>query len=102
MDLYSGLHTAVDLRLQIAKSAKTRRLTQNVTQQELARRSGVSLATLKRFEKDGSTSLNNLLAIAEALDALDEFHQLFPEQDATSLAALETSGPVRQRARKSS
>ncbi|WP_282077438.1 helix-turn-helix domain-containing protein [Epibacterium ulvae] len=102
MKLIAGLQTASDVQQTIAQSAKARRLSLNITQQDVAARSGVSIATLKRFEKDGSTSLANLLAIAEALDALDEFHTLFPAPDYTSLEELEQSTTARRRARRTS
>lgn len=61
----------------IARRAKQRRLQMNITQKELAERSGVSFGSVKRFEQKGEVSLKNLLQIAVVLRALDEFGQLF-------------------------
>lgn len=61
----------------IAGRMKTERLRQDLTQQALSKRSGVSLGSLKRFEHEGEISLKNLLLLAVALDAMDAFQHLF-------------------------
>lgn len=49
----------------------------NLTQEGLSVRSGVPLATYRRFERTGKISLDGLLHIAYALDALNDFDQVF-------------------------
>jgi transcriptional regulator with XRE-family HTH domain len=61
----------------IVSRAKQLRLSQNITQTDLAVRSGVSLGSLKRFERTGEISIHNLLKLAVALNATDAFRQLF-------------------------
>lgn len=61
----------------IAKRVKTRRLELNLTQSALAKRSGVSLGSLQRFENQAEISLKSLLKIAVALNATTEFKELF-------------------------
>lgn len=61
----------------IALRAKAKRLEQNLTQQGLSVRSGVSLGTIKRFERFGEISLKSLIDIALVLDCLDDFEELF-------------------------
>ena len=46
------------------------------SQSELAKRSGVSLGSLKRFEATGQISLESLLKLAELLNRLDDFESL--------------------------
>ncbi|MEO0629001.1 MAG: helix-turn-helix transcriptional regulator, partial [Bacteroidota bacterium] len=46
------------------------------TQADLARRSGVSLGSLKRFEQSGQISLDNLLKLARILGKLEEFDRV--------------------------
>jgi transcriptional regulator with XRE-family HTH domain len=50
-----------------------------MTQTELASRSGVGLTPLKRFEKTGGITLNNLVALLRALDLLDVLETLIPK-----------------------
>ena len=61
----------------IAQRVRTRRLELNLTQQALAKRSGVSLGSLQRFENQAEISLKSLLKLAVALNATAEFKQLF-------------------------
>lgn len=85
----------------ISSRARARRLVRNLTQSGLARRSGVSLGSLKRFEKTGKISLESLLKIALVLEALDDFNGLFHAQVSppTSLDELEKITHVRQKGR---
>jgi len=61
----------------IAAKARAARLAQNLSQAGLAKRSGVSLASLKRFETTGQISLESLLRLALVLGALQDFEVLF-------------------------
>ena len=56
-----------EILLIIAKQARELRLEKNLTQEGLAKRSGVSLASIKRFERLGKISLESLLEIALVL-----------------------------------
>ena len=56
----------------------------------LAKRAGVTAASLKRFETTGQVSLKNLLRLAHALERLPEFAELLNPPQATSLAELRT------------
>ncbi len=55
---------------------KQRRKALGYTQPELASRSGVSLGSLKRFERFGQISLESLLKLALVLECLGEFGAL--------------------------
>jgi hypothetical protein len=71
-----------------------------MSQVELARKSGVGLTPLKRFEKTGACTLLNLIAMLRALDFLDGLETLIPQPTPGPLALLELerSKTVRQRA----
>lgn len=56
----------------IAENMRNRRLATGLTQQGLAKRSGVSLATLRKFEQKGIISLESFLRLAMVLDALED------------------------------
>ena len=79
------LKTPADIQKNIATRARERRLFYNITQQELADRTGVSLGSIRRFESTGLISLSSLLEIALVLDCMEAFEGLFPP------AELETS-----------
>ena len=94
-----ALDTVPDLREAFRLAARNRRIALGLTQADLAARSGVPLGTLKRFERLGEVSLSSLLALAEALDALEGFHGLFPLPEARTLDEVEAQASLPKRAR---
>jgi len=70
------LKTPQDVQRELAGRFKARRLSMNLTQEGLARRSGVSWSSLKRFESTGLIALESLLKIALVLDCLVDFDRV--------------------------
>lgn len=62
---------------QLVEREKQRRKKMHLSQRDLANKSGVSYASIRRFESIGEISLNSLLKIANALDCLEEFNSVF-------------------------
>lgn len=73
----------------IAVAARARRLDSNLTQLGLSQRSGVSLGTIKKFERTGKISLQSLLNIAMALGATQEFESLFAATAPSGVLSLD-------------
>lgn len=86
--MFPSLDTAFDLQEAVRSSARDLRVASGLKQTELSERSGVPLGTLKRFERTGEISLSGLLALAEALDALEGFRLLFPRPEPKTLDDL--------------
>ena len=61
----------------IAQRVKQRRLEKGWTQNMLATKAGVFLASYRRFETSGEISLCSLVMLAFALEMTDEFENLF-------------------------
>ena len=78
------LKTVQEVRTGIAGRFKARRLDLNLTQNELAARSGVTFSSLKRFEREGLIALDSLLNLALVLNCLDDFDKLAAESPALS------------------
>ena len=80
---------------------KTKRLEMKLTQEGLAKRSGVSLGSLKRFEKSGEISLRSLLKLALVLECLDAFDTLCmsekPKPHSIDELLKNTDKPLRKR-----
>ena len=85
----------------LAQRVRALRLSKGWTRETLARRSGVSAASLKRFENAGKASLELVLKAAHALARLEEFGGLLKPPAAQSLAELErrAEAPERKRGR---
>ncbi|WP_446425563.1 helix-turn-helix domain-containing protein [Mailhella sp.] len=100
MSIHPVLQTASGTQRKLASSAKARRLELNITQAELAERSGVSLGSLRRFESTGEISLRSLLELALVLGELKEFSTLIHPLQTVSL--FEEAPRPCQRSRKKS
>lgn len=61
----------------LAERARQLRLLRSLRQEEVAARAGVGVATVHRFEKAGTASIENVLRIATALQAEAGFEKLF-------------------------
>ena len=96
------LRTVQEVQAGIAGRFKARRLAMNLTQRELAARSGVTWSSLKRFEREGLIALDSLLNLALVLDCLDDFDKLAVESQsfpaAQSLDAILATPRLRRRA----
>ena len=78
------LKTVQEVQAGIAGRFKARRLAMNLTQNELAARSGVTFSSLKRFEREGLIALDSLLNLALVLNCLDDFEKLAVESSLNS------------------
>jgi transcriptional regulator with XRE-family HTH domain len=56
----------------IAENIRERRLFMELTQESLAERSGVSLATLRKFEQKGAISLESFLKLLMVVGGMEE------------------------------
>jgi transcriptional regulator with XRE-family HTH domain len=102
IDYNATLEPFEQVLLAVGERAKQLRLMRNLTQHELALRSGVGSATVQRFEKTGHISLENALRIAFALGVDDGFRRLFeaPKYGSLDEALAEPKRAGRKRARK--
>lgn len=83
----------------LSRRMQLKRISLNLTQKELANKSGVSLGSVKRFENQHEISLKHLLNIALVLDSLNEFHQLFPINVYQSVDDIVKSSKIKERRR---
>ena len=76
---------------------RTHRLAQNLQQNELAARAGVSERALRNFERSGRGSFDLFLRVAMALGLIESMSNLF-ELKPKSIKAMEQASLKRQRA----
>lgn len=69
----------------IAGDVKELRLRENLTQQALAKKSGVSLGSLKRFESTYEISLKNLIQLGLSLRTVDGLLKSFEKEAPQSI-----------------
>lgn len=89
-----NLLTPEDAAQQLAEKVRALRLARNWKQATLAERSGVTLASLRRFERTGQASLQNLLKLVFAMGRLADFEPLLQPPIAGSISELEAAHEV--------
>jgi transcriptional regulator with XRE-family HTH domain len=67
-----SLISASKAQVKIAENVRARRLSMELTQEGLAERSGVPLATLRKFEQKGSISLESFLKLLVVIGGIEE------------------------------
>ena len=67
-----------DIKLELSSRFKALRLSLNYSQSYVASKSGVSLRTIKSFEKDGSISFDNLIKLLKVINVADNLDYLIP------------------------
>jgi len=93
-------HTPEELATELARRLREERLRASWKQHTLAARAGVSLPTVRRYERTGRITVLNLLKLCHALGRLDEVSALLAPPPARSLSELEersVSSPKRKR-----
>lgn len=82
------INTPKDIQKKIAENVRARRKEMKLTQEEFAKKTGVSLGSIKRFENTGEISLFSLTKIAIILDCDDELMQLFSKKHYNSIEEI--------------
>ena len=80
--------TPNEIQLEIAKNIREKRKKLKLTQEEFAKKSGVSFGSIKRFENTGEISLFSLVRIALVLNCEDEFLNLFKQKQYDSIEEI--------------
>ena len=80
--------TPKEIDRMIAQRIRDIRRRRKISQQRLSEKSGVSLGSVKRFERTGEISLISLTKIAVALELSDELEQLFAEAPYLSIEEI--------------
>ena len=83
----------------LAERARARRLQRNLTQAALAAAAGVSLASLRRFERTGAIALEGAVRVALVLGATEPLERWFEAAPVVSIDEAIARTRVRQRDR---
>jgi putative transcriptional regulator len=83
---------------ELARRLKTERLNQNMTQQDLADRAGVSVDTVRSIESAGNATLAVLAKLLRALGLDERLQMLVPTIDVSPIQVAKREGHVRERA----
>jgi transcriptional regulator with XRE-family HTH domain len=96
-----SLNTEADLLRTVAETLRRHRLARGLRQVDLAQRSGVAIATLRRFERSGQIGVPGLARLLTTLGLADAFiasFQRVPETPASAKDFVNASSLRRKRA----
>ena len=79
--MFGELKFPQEIAKEIALQEKKKRKSRKLTQAELSKRAGISLASLKRFEQTGEISFVSLIKIADIVDEKKAFEALFKSKE---------------------
>ena len=90
--------TSYEITAELGLRLKAVRLSQSLTQADLAERAGISVGTVKSLERTGQSSVASLVRVVQALGLTDQLQSLFVLQ-VQSIAQMEQAQRAqRQRA----
>ncbi len=96
-----SLNTEADLLRSVSDTVRQHRLAQGLRQLDLAQKSGVAIATLRRFERSGQIGFLGLAKLLTTLGLTDAFMASFqrvPETPASTRDFVNTNAQRRKRA----
>lgn len=85
---------------ELGKRLKNRRLEMNLSQAEVAERSGLARRTITAIENGEGSTLTTLIALLRALDALDALEGILPDTGPSPMAMIKLRDDVRKHASK--
>ncbi len=91
-----------EVAAEVAKRVRARRKERGFTQEQLARKAGMSLSSYKRFERDHQIAFSSLVNIAFALGCEDDFAMLFAQPHYASIDDVVKASQAAARVRRSS
>ncbi|QXP73152.1 helix-turn-helix transcriptional regulator [Tenacibaculum sp. AHE15PA] len=78
---YGDEKSPKEIMILLSKRTRVLRKQEKMSQKELSERSGVSYASVRKFESTGVISLESLLKICEALKRLTDFESILLPSD---------------------
>ncbi|WP_109301069.1 helix-turn-helix transcriptional regulator [Aquimarina sp. AU474] len=87
--------------IELTQRVKQRRLNINITQEELSKRAGVHVQTIKNFESGKTTTVLTFIQILRAFGDLDALNSLLPDPGISPIELLKLKGKGRERASRS-
>jgi putative transcriptional regulator len=94
-----SIATSEQIRLALCARLQNIRLARNITQNQLAKGSGVSLRTIKKMEDGQGISLDTFIRVLIALNLQSNLKALLPDPSVRPIERVNTHGTERKRAR---
>lgn len=88
----TNIYNILSIRDGVAGRFRNARRTAKISQMTMAERSGVSLGSIKRFERTGEISLSSLIKLAMVLGYEEDFNDLFRRKNYQSIFEVVNEG----------
>ncbi len=92
------LMTAEEIQAELGQRIQALRLAQNIKQEELGARVGLSRSTIRKLETSGQVTLEAFVRVLGALGRIEDLESILMPQAPVSIADLEKQGMTRKRA----
>lgn len=96
MDWYAMTNKRIGF--EIGQRIKRTRIKRNITQLELANKTGLSRVAISKIERGYGANLSSLIEILRMLDILHNLEYLFPKDELSPLELIKIQGKKRKRA----
>ncbi len=83
---------------ELGERIRQHRIAMELTQEDLAQKSGISLSTLKRIENGEDSKFSNIIKLLKEMNLADNFELLIPDTE-TNFKAVFENKPQRKRVR---
>jgi transcriptional regulator with XRE-family HTH domain len=83
------MNETAEMIAMLCRRIKIARIEKNLSQQELANKSRIGIATIKRIEQGESITLQTLIAVLRGLDELDQLNNLLAYNEVIHKTAME-------------
>lgn len=90
--------TDAQILKELGRRIKKRRLNKNMSQEDIAKRSGLSRRTVSLVETGNSVGLRVIIAILRTFKSLEDLNLLFPEEEISPIELAKLKGSARRRA----
>lgn len=85
---------------EIGKRLQNLRISENITQSQLAQKTGVSMSTIARMEQGSSVKTDSLVRVMRELNVLENLDTAFLQQEVRPMDLINMSEKKRKRASK--
>jgi transcriptional regulator with XRE-family HTH domain len=83
------MNETAEMIAMLCRRIKMARIAKNLSQQELANKSQIGIATIKRIEQGESITLQTLIAVLRGLDELDQLNNLLAYNEVIHKTSME-------------
>ena len=95
MDWYSYTNSRIEIL--IGERLKQRRLEYNITQEELAKRTGISRVSISKIERGLGMNLSSLIQVMRGLNILENIQHLIPEPEISPIEIIKLKNKAKKK-----